>query len=1064
MAVPAVAWLFYITIGILIYGPSKVFCRKVRDQDRQKKKLAKNLSLERAKEKANQLRLFKVKRDPKTHLPLAGTQTLFKFFDPPESVGMESVGLGFYFYHLNMFLLILLICSITYAVNISQYYNNMEFEKSYVLQFDVIGGQKTNVTCDRPYNVHTLITRMSAGSLCVKSESSNPYFCPATCSVRLPDYHEVDLNDPNACKNHKPCEHAGKNPEHKCCNIEQDFTAKNFPFLSVWVSLLSVILFSLWIVYNRIFSNRLGMKLNSSVITASDYTVLISGLDEKDCTRSDLTDFFSHYGYISWCTPVPRIGSVVKNREEIADLEEMKRELSLHSEETFDTHTISGILFVMAYFGVSFLLRGLTLGFEKAKKVHIEWIGERIRFLKEEAKAAQKQSLEDIDSHRNTGQAFVTFTYESMASNAFIDQKRPISKTFNKYTCTSLSKYPTLKGRTIKVERAPEPSDFRWENTSIFGWRQGLRILCSNFGTILVLCIGALIQLQLEFWKADALDELSEYKVVNAGKEDNEFLLKQTQVRSLSFASSLAIVVVNLTMHGIAGFFSEFESWHSWSDTEKYLLLKLSIAYFLNTVVVPLLASTRKNWYVEGGFAEQVFYTQLIDAMMAPLMALIDPSWLCSRMSCKYVQTQRVLDDLVAPSVFKLSIRYADAIKTLSMAVIFAPMVPTSPLIGFVGIVIQCATDRVVAFRMCQRPRQLQEGVMDGVFFLLRCIPPMQILLMYYSFAGIRTILIVAAAVMLAAGFVGVWKGKRNKELEDAGTGGLSFEKASTSCDLSVDQVEIPDNFEDFFTKSPKEEDAEKGQGKKRNSKFNINEVYEFLGEKASSILKATNRNDEDEEGGGGSRNSADFFDCQGENDDEGNGGNSGGEIRADGEGEGPSLSRVSSGATSTRSGIERVRDNIKQKYFTYMPNPSVTLPVDLQEKIDMMFDIDADMGNGRSIFDPNPELMPYQNRETGGPENVRKPRSRSARKSSIFSQFGSAANALGDHLSGGIKKIRKRTLMSIFSQEEDHAQALQDRSKSFAKLETSNPLLDSRQAQEEEAAVASSEIELQLK
>jgi len=140
-----------------------------------------------------------------------------------------------------------------------------------------------------------------------------------------------------------------------------------------------------------------------------------------------------------------------------------------------------------------------------------------------------------------------------------------------------------------------------------------------------------------------------------------------------------------LVMHVIAGALSSFERWHSWSDTEKYLLLKLSIAYFLNTSVIPLLASTRKNWYTEGGFAEQVFYTQLIDAVMAPILAMFDPTWLCSRLSCQYAKTQGVLDKILVPPEFSLSIRYSDTIKTLSMAVIFAPMVPTSPMIGLIG-------------------------------------------------------------------------------------------------------------------------------------------------------------------------------------------------------------------------------------------------------------------------------------------------------------------------------------------------------------------------------------------
>ena len=98
----AVVWLLYLLVGGIVYATSKLFCRKIRKQEKDE-----SLSLTEAHEKANRLRLYKVKRDPATHLPIFGTQTPFRFLDSCETIGMESVGLGFYFYHLNMFLLIL---------------------------------------------------------------------------------------------------------------------------------------------------------------------------------------------------------------------------------------------------------------------------------------------------------------------------------------------------------------------------------------------------------------------------------------------------------------------------------------------------------------------------------------------------------------------------------------------------------------------------------------------------------------------------------------------------------------------------------------------------------------------------------------------------------------------------------------------------------------------------------------------------------------------------------------------------------------------------------------------
>ena len=72
----------------------------------------------------------------------------------------------------------------------------------------------------------------------------------------------------------------------------------DFPVLTIWLSFFSIILFNFWITYSKWVSNRLGKKLNAAVITAADYTVLVTGLKRTQFTRKDLEEFFSHYGYV----------------------------------------------------------------------------------------------------------------------------------------------------------------------------------------------------------------------------------------------------------------------------------------------------------------------------------------------------------------------------------------------------------------------------------------------------------------------------------------------------------------------------------------------------------------------------------------------------------------------------------------------------------------------------------------------------------------------------------------------------------------------------------------------
>ena len=944
----AVVWLLYLLVGGIVYPTSKLFCRKIRKQEKDE-----SLSLTEAHEKANRLRLYKVKRDPATHLPIFGTQTPFRFLDSCETIGMESVGLGFYFYHLNMFLLILGILSLSYSINVGQYYNRMKYENSYTLKF-VEGGelQLGNRTCNRPYNTHTAITRMSAGSLCVEGETSNAYFCPAICTVNLNESQsqQIDMQDPDLCAKHRPC---SIQETDDCCDNQLNTEHKEYPFLSLWLCQISLMIVTGWTAFNKMMSNKLGERLNSAVITAADYTVLVSGIDTVKCTLSELTGFFRHYGHIAWSTPVPRIGTVVENKKELRQLEVLKKELDRHSERTLDTASLSGILFVLSSFGFPFFLKGTLLGFQKTVLERKRQIATRIQILEKEIVIAEERAIKHANKNKNTGQALVTFAYEKFTHNTFTDQYRPLDKTLSSLSCGLISRYPKFLGRSLKVQRAPEPSDFRWENTNIFGYSQGMRILLSNLIMFIVLVIGCLIQLLLEVWKAEALDDFAEYKVANSiTKDDQEYLLKQLKVRSLSMTSSLAIVVVNLVMHEIVDSCSKFERWHTWSDTEKYLLLKLSTAYFLNSIAIPLLSSTKKNWYTEGGLAEQVFYTQLIDAVMAPAMALFDPTWLCSRLSCQYAKTQSMLDKILIPPEFSLSIRYSDTIKTLSMAIIFAPMVPTSPYIGFLGIFFQCATDRVVAFKVCQRPRQLQEGVMDMVFFLLRSIPLMQLGLMYYCFPQMRMLLLVVAAVWTVAFFASLSKGRRKKELEDAGTGGMSFKDASESCEMSADDAgHEASKIEDFF-------------------------LGARLGEKVNQLFSDS---------------------VQEENP------NSPGPLE--------SQASISSKTESLKDSIKQKYFT----YNPFRTLPMVDLHTilhsvisgALREKMNEIFTVTGE------VCPPDTTLMMHQKENTGGPENTKKPETRPPRKSTLMNRISSFETNLKVTRSG-INMKCKKSIMSI--------------------------------------------------
>ncbi len=530
-----VLWAAFLALAILFScALSIIYCCRKRVK-RLKPDPDKVSKLEALKE-GNRLRLFKVERDKRTHVPVLGTEQLFEMWDSNKDVGRESIGLGLYFFHMIQFLIILLLLSGLSIVNVARYNEQLAFSESYALRFDDSSGapMREDVRCTRLYNVKSWITVVSAGALCVKEKSSNPYFCPATCTVTVADEDLSALNltdtDKALCSFHRPC--SIENSELCCENELSPENRDDVPALTVWIWVGSVLLFTVWIMVNRLLSNKLAKKLNSSVITAADYTIIVEGLDKEGCSRKELEEFFSHYGSISWCTPVPRVGAVIEKRQEQERLQVLLLELDEHTNRTLD-YTVSGILFSMVIFGVPFFLRSMWTSFEDAIDRQKAAVKARLKALDSEIFEARVQALRDLEDGKNTGEGLVTFSYEDFAKNAVEDHYRPLQKPLRELLCNSVYPYPVMKDKDIKVERAPEPTDYRWENSNCFWRDHNLRVFYSNCLTVLLLGGAAAAQYFLERYKVEAMNDFSNYRV--AGNfDEGEYWAMRVKVRALT--------------------------------------------------------------------------------------------------------------------------------------------------------------------------------------------------------------------------------------------------------------------------------------------------------------------------------------------------------------------------------------------------------------------------------------------------------------------------------------------------------------------------------------------------
>lgn len=204
---------------------------------------------------------------------------------------------------------------------------------------------------------------------------------------------------------------------------------------------------------------------------------------------------------------------------------------------------------------------------------------------------------------------------------------------------------------------------------------------------------------------------------------------------SASFAG-IVVVVVNLAISILVNSLSYYERWLTRSNREKWLTLKISTFYLVNSFLVPMLVqSTKKRrgtWYLKGGLMEQAFFIQLSNAILPDLLTLFDPlDALNVYFFSRFARTQRMLDNLVMPRHFFLSVRYAAAVKTMGLALFYLPVLPISPLIAALGLLISYFTDKYVALRLAQKPHNLASVVTVAINNVILVLPLVQMLLIW---------------------------------------------------------------------------------------------------------------------------------------------------------------------------------------------------------------------------------------------------------------------------------------------------------------------------------------------
>lgn len=239
--------------------------------------------------------------------------------------------------------------------------------------------------------------------------------------------------------------------------------------------------------------------------------------------------------------------------------------------------------------------------------------------LAEEIEEIMKEINQKEDSEVYTGNAFVTFQTQKM-SHKCEDEfemwylKRVALFIWYKIFRCKRSKLSNKfwEGKRVIVERATEPSDVFWENLAVTDARRFLRQCLTYFITFLLLCVA--------FGIYYGLNRLARF-LNDKANDENAKSYYRWLVIVVNVIISVITVIINFILDKLIRFLSRIEKHRSYTNYDLSVALKLMIATFVNTSMLPLINNLDKDeWFTNNGLAMTIFYNALSVSFVNPLL------------------------------------------------------------------------------------------------------------------------------------------------------------------------------------------------------------------------------------------------------------------------------------------------------------------------------------------------------------------------------------------------------------------------------------------------------------
>jgi len=348
-----------------------------------------------------------------------------------------------------------------------------------------------------------------------------------------------------------------------------------------------------------------------------------------------------------------------------------------------------------------------------------------------------------------------------------------------------LPKFP-VGGRPLyrlKVTRAPNPTDINWRDAG----RSTMEYILRKVATIVALIVLLLVSYVMVL----VLTRVSR-EGQRAGRPGPG--LNKEYVVSLTLTSLLpatAITIINVLLMLAARWFGEREVHLTKTGEAAAITWYMTVAMVLNgAIVLWNISHGPPSWFANPGLISDMYAMLAINFIFPPLMFLMDyelaMNWFFRRRLTpeklqelnseldKYRDKEdpadrdmfRYVEDKVRswevcfePTIMDLPRHYANAEKTYFCCLIYTPLMPLAPLVGFISILFQYVNDKWMLLRYCRRPSVVQnaeaalEGLLRTRFVLPWLLPIMMVYFLRPCFAT-HGGLSIATVVSLMPGII----------------------------------------------------------------------------------------------------------------------------------------------------------------------------------------------------------------------------------------------------------------------------------------------------------------------